>query len=58
MLVLFFLKALMSTESFPSDLKDLKSGDMLKFEGLMNDDVIMLSDNFHSLTLGKEKIGA
>lgn len=47
---------MMSTESFPSDLKDLKSGDMLKFEGLLNDDVIMLSDNFHSLTLGKEKI--
>lgn len=52
----------MSTESFPSDLKDIKTEDFVKIEGtqmsisnISMDDIVMLSDNFQSLKLGQQK---
>lgn len=60
-LVIFSVGA-MSTESFPSDLKDIKTEDFVKMEGtqmsisnISMDDIVMLSDNFQSLKLGQQK---
>lgn len=50
---------MVSAENLPSDLKGIKSGDMLPIESAamsaLADDVDMLSDHFRSLTFAKEE---